>query len=121
MRDEELYLADIIKASHDCARFAKDGNWETFQTSGLHQSAVQYKLMVIGEAASKISRGLKSRHPEIAWLEIKNFRNVLAHEYFALDLEIIWASATMRVEPLAEQIINILKVEYPGFPIPEKK
>jgi len=116
MRAEEFYLRDIIIACKTANKFAGDINWETFVRSRLYQSAIQFNLMIIGEASSKISRGLRSRHPEVDWQTIKDFRNILAHEYFSLDLEIVWSAAVTRTLPLAGQVHNILSIEYPEFP-----
>jgi len=49
-------------------------------------------LEVIGEASGKISETLKAQHPEIDWRTVKDFRNVLAHEYFNINSEILWTS-----------------------------
>jgi uncharacterized protein with HEPN domain len=119
MRAEEFYLKDILVACQASTQFAREIDWEMFQHSRLYQSAIQYNLMIIGEAASKISRGLRSRHPEVDWQTIKDFRNILAHEYFALDLEIIWDSAATRTLRLSEHIRDILRDEYPDFPLPQ--
>ena len=45
---------------------------------------------IIGEAVGKLSEQLKGEYPEIPWQDIKDFRNLLAHEYFGVDLEIVW-------------------------------
>lgn len=119
MRADELYLRDILVACKSCSEFASEITWETFSQSRLHQSAIQYNLMIIGEAASKISRGMRSRHPEIDWPTLKGFRNILAHEYFALDLEIVWDSATNRTQGLSKQVFSILRMESPDFQLPE--
>ena len=45
---------------------------------------------IIGEAVGKLSAELKQAYPDILWQDIKDFRNLLAHEYFGVDLEIVW-------------------------------
>jgi uncharacterized protein with HEPN domain len=53
-------------------------------------SAVIREFEIIGEAVSKLPEGLKGRRPDVEWQDIKDFRNLLSHEYFGVDLEIVW-------------------------------
>ncbi len=53
-------------------------------------SAVIREFEIIGEAVGKLPDNLKQRHPDIEWQDIKDFRNLLTHEYFGIDLEIVW-------------------------------
>lgn len=119
MRPEEFFLRDILFACERANRFVKDISWEFFETSDLYQSAVQYQLMVIGEAVTKVSRRTKSRHADIDWQSIAGFRHILVHEYFALDIDIIWDSANNDVVMLCEAIKALLSTEYPDFPLPD--
>ena len=119
MRPDEFFLRDIVIACRNANRFAGELDREEFERSDLYQSAIQYNLLIIGEAASKISRRLKSRHKNVDWRSLKDFRNVLAHDYFALDTDVIWDSAIKSVLDISGQVIEILKNEFPDFPIPE--
>lgn len=117
MRPEEFFLRDIVIARRNSNRFAGELDRENFERSELYQSAIQYNLLIIGEAASKISRGLRSRHKNVDWRSLKDFRNVLAHDYFALDTDVIWDSATRSVLDISTQVIEILSIEFPDFPV----
>ena len=119
MRPEEFYLRDIVIACRNAHRFAAAIDRKEFEKSDLHQAAIQYNLLIIGEAASKISRGLRSRHKNVDWKSLKDFRNVLAHDYFALDTDVIWDSAVKSVLDIWAQVIEVLKIEFPDFPVPE--
>jgi uncharacterized protein with HEPN domain len=70
-------------------------------------------LYVIGEAASRISPRLKKRFPEVPWQAISGFRNYIAHEYFSLDLDIVWQTVIADVPRLESQIREILHGEAP--------
>lgn len=54
------------------------------------QAATLHWLLIIGEAASRVSPDLRKRHPEIPWREIVDFRNLVAHAYDQVKLEEIW-------------------------------
>lgn len=118
MRPEEFYLRDIILACKDARSFVHDISREFFDGNDLYQSAVLFKLMIIGEAASNISLEIRDRHTNVDWQSLKGFRNIIANEYFSLNLDIIWDSANNDTIILKEQIQNILRIEYPAFSLP---
>lgn len=66
--------------------------------------AVLRSLEVLGEAARQMPRNFREKHPEISWREIGNLRNVIAHEYFGLEPEIIWDIVKSQVPSLFEKI-----------------
>lgn len=70
-------------------------------------SATIRELEVIGEAASKLSAELKEKHPEVPWREIKDFRNILAHEYFGVDSEVVWDIVTEKIPVLQKAVTAI--------------
>lgn len=53
------------------------------------QAAAQRRIEVLGEAASKVSDGLRVAHPEIPWREIVGTRVILAHAYFHIDAAVL--------------------------------
>lgn len=71
--------------------------------------AVLYNLVVIGEAAARISGETRARAPEIPWTRIVGLRNLIAHEYFRIDLEVIRAIVVEELDRLdrtAERLIE---------------
>ena len=77
------------------------------------QSAVLHQLYVIGEAAARVSSSLRERYSSIPWSAVRGFRNYIAHEYFSLDLYIVWQTATEDVPKLEGQIAEIIAAEFP--------
>ena len=114
MRPEELYLTDIVDAADAIARFLGEIEREDFLNDELRQSAVLQKLVVIGEAAARLSPDFQKRHPEIEWRDVISFRNIAVHEYFAVNWEIVWVTATQDVPLLREKIAAILAAEDSG-------
>ncbi|MBP9664520.1 MAG: DUF86 domain-containing protein [Pyrinomonadaceae bacterium] len=119
MRPEEFFLRDIVIACRMAREFSDEVDRNGFEHSPLHQAAIQYVLLVIGEAVGHVSRGLKSRHPQVDWQSMKEFRNVLAHDYFALDLDVIWDAATRNTLNISTRVKEVLALEFPDFPVPE--
>ncbi len=108
MRPEQLYLTDIVDAADAIARFLEDVERETFLNDELRQSAVLQKLIVIGEAASRLSDEFRSHHPIVEWRDVVGFRNIAIHEYFSVNWEIVWFTATQDVPFLREKVAAIL-------------
>jgi uncharacterized protein with HEPN domain len=111
MRREILYLTDIIDAADAIHRFTEGIKRESFLSDELRQSAVLQKLIVIGEAAARLSGDFREQHPEVEWSDIVGFRNIAVHEYFAISWAIVWVTATQDVPPLRQQIARILAQE----------
>ena len=113
MRTEALYLDDIVDAAEAIARFLSAAEREEFLGDELRQSAVLQKLIVIGEAASRLSAEFRQRHSEIEWPDVIGLRNIAVHNYFGVSWDTIWDTATRDVPILREQIAAILAAEFP--------
>jgi len=111
MRREYLYLRDILEASDTIQTFLEGMDDATFLTSELHKAAVLQKLTVIGEAASHLSEAFRDTHPQIEWRDIVAFRNIAVHAYFAVQWDIVWATANDDVPALRRQILEIVQAE----------
>ena len=108
MRDDRARLEDILQAIGSIARYAVRGR-PAFDRDELVQSWMVYHLTLIGEAAARLSPGLRDRHPEIPWPRVIGMRNILIHGYFAIDLEEVWVTVERRVPILRTQIEMILR------------
>lgn len=73
------------------------------------QDAVIRNLEVIGEAVKNLSSDLRRRHPAIPWRGITALRNVLIHEYFGVDLEIVWRVVSRRLPTLKGSVLKLLE------------
>ncbi len=111
MRREILYLTDIVEAADYIADFISGMEREQFLQSELVRSAVVQKLAIIGEAAARISPGLKGQEPQVPWAQVVAFRNILVHAYFGVDWDEVWQVAVSRCPSLREQIAKILSTE----------
>lgn len=112
MRREELYLKDIIEAADAISSFLADCSREAFMQDELRRSAVLHKLMIIGEAAARLPKAFCELHPEVEWAEIAGFRNIIVHEYFAVDWAIVWIAATVEAQRLKGQSLQILTADF---------
>ena len=113
MRRDALRLLDIVRAAVVVEDYLDGISQERFVAGGLHQDAVLRQLMVIGEAAYKITTELQNRTPYIPWLQIIGFRHRLVHDYFGLDIETVWKIASSQLPLLHLQITALLVSEFP--------
>lgn len=112
MRDERLYLADMLEAVRDLKTFVAGAPPDAFEQNRMIRWAAVQRLMTLGEAAARVSDALKSRHPEVPWAELTAFRNVLVHGYFSLRWEIVREAAVNQAPGLEPHIERILKTEF---------
>lgn len=98
------YLDHIQEAINFIGSYIQGISFEGFSTDHKTQDAVIRQLEIIGEAASKLEANFKASHTEIPWREITSFRNVLAHEYWDVDIEIIWKAVTTDVVDLKKAL-----------------
>ncbi len=113
MRREEERLRDILEHAESAAAAIEGKDRSIFDADKILQNAVRYNLLIIGEAASNIPDDFQSKYPLIPWRDIRRLRNLLAHQYFGIDLDIIWQTASQDLLPLRLQIANILQAAFP--------
>ncbi len=116
MRSDKERLLDILESCDAISQFMRMiGSYSDFLKSRRDQSAALYELAKIGEASSHVSDEIQQANPHIAWAGIKNFRNIIIHEYFGVDWDIVWEVLTVRIPELHEDIRKILeKLEEEG-------
>ena len=107
-RKPDLYLEDIQQACNDILNFTQNTNSaEDLQNDRRTFLAVVRCLEIIGEAARQMPKVFREKHPEFPWRETASLRNVIAHEYFGLDIDIIWDVIQTRIPVLVEQVHQI--------------
>ena len=89
-RDFRLYLEDVIEAIAKIQRYTARLSFHEFAEDEKAVDAVVRNLEVIGEAVKKIPEDMRQKHVGIDWRKIAGLRDILIHEYFGIDVEIIW-------------------------------
>lgn len=107
-RTDLLFLNDIIDSAEAIESFVKGIDFDAFVNDRKTYSATLRELEVIGEAAGKLSDDLKAANPHVDWRILKDFRNVLAHEYFGVNPEIVWDIVQNKISGLKGTISAII-------------
>ncbi len=102
-RGEELRLRDIAQAIDVIRSHIADGVFDR-KTS----DAVLYNLVVIGEAAAQLIDETRARTPEIPWARVVALRNLIAHEYFRVDLDVIRSILAEQLDQLDDAVGRLL-------------
>lgn len=109
MRSDKERLKDIQEAIKKIEKYAQLGKAD-FLENELIQSWILLQLQIIGEAARAMTEETYENYPEIEWRDIIDFRNLLVHEYFRVDLEIVWQVVEYQIPLLKNQINTILSL-----------
>jgi uncharacterized protein with HEPN domain len=83
-------------------------NADDFDRDYRNFDATMMNFVVIGEMIDKISDEFKKKHPEIEWIKIKGFRNIVAHDYFGIDAEEVWQIIKTKIPTLKSDIKLLL-------------
>lgn len=109
MRDYKLYLDDILEAAKRIEKYTKGLTLERLKRNELTIDGVVRNLEIIGEAVKNIPANVKDKYPGIEWKKIAGLRDILAHEYFGIDLEILWDIIENKLPELKKEISRLLK------------
>jgi len=109
-RKWSLRLEDILEAINDLESFTVSMNIEEFKADKKTLFAVIRCFEIIGEAAAHVPEAIRVKNKNIPWKKMKDFRNLLAHEYFGIDSGIIWETISSDLIPLKEELTSILKI-----------
>ncbi len=84
-------------------------SYEDYMGNKDKQAALFAHLVIIGEAAGRLSEEIKKRYPEVSWKNAVGLRNILFHDYVRVDYDILWETAKQDLPILKRQIRNILE------------
>ena len=107
MKHDSVYLLHVLDCIARIREYTSDGK-VAFFCSQMKQDAVIRNLEVIGEAVKNLSPDLRASSPDIAWSRIAGMRDVLIHEYFGVDLQIVWNMVENRLPGLQSEIQDLL-------------
>jgi len=106
---DKIRIQHILGAIAEIEVYLTAVEFENFVNNSEKRFATVKQIEIIGEACNHISQDIKQKHPEIPWVQINGFRNISIHEYFGVNVHIVWDIATSDLPFLKEEFENLLK------------
>ena len=103
------YLCDIIDSMVDMEKFIENMAFEDFTNDRKTINAVIRSIEVIGEATKNIPKSIRNKYHSVPWKKMAGMRDIMIHEYFGVDVEIVWKTVRENILPLKPLIQEILK------------
>jgi uncharacterized protein with HEPN domain len=103
VRSDRERLCDMLEAIEAIKKYAAQGR-SAFDNQELVQTWIIHHLLLLGEAAAKLSDEFCDEHPDMPWSKITGMRNIIIHGYFAVDKNIVWSVVEKDVPQLEARI-----------------
>jgi uncharacterized protein with HEPN domain len=97
-------VLDILVACRKIESFMGGRNLESFRADDLIQSAVLFQLLVMGEAAKRVTPALSTRHREVPWSKMAGMRDRLIHGHDVVRLEVVWTVIALELPAVSERL-----------------
>lgn len=104
------YLDHMQQAAADACSFVKGLSKDEFSVDKRTQQAVVMRVIIIGEAATKVMDRydeFAQQRPEIPWRSMRGMRNRIAHGYFDINLDVVWETVQTALPELLKQLSNV--------------
>ena len=99
-RDWQLFLADIIEHGERVERLLRGRDLDIFERDETLRQAILFSLLIIGEATKQLPQWMRDAEPSVNWRGAAGLRDIIVHQYFGLDTEIVWDAASVHVPRL---------------------
>ena len=111
MSRDSASLLDIVRAGQLVLQFAQGVDREQLASDVLRQSAILYQISIMGEATKRLSREFRQLHSEVPWDDVAGMRDIIAHQYDRVDLDIVWQVIQRNIPELLDMITPLLPVQ----------
>lgn len=107
-RDHKFRLEDIYDALVLISEYIRNVDYDAWTKDRKTVDAVIRNLEIIGEAASHVPESIQKQHDDIPWYQMKAMRNILIHEYFGVDIDVLWQTVQEDLPPLKAYLKKVL-------------
>ena len=110
-REFFLYLEDILQSMDRIEEYLGELEFKQFKMNYLVVDAIIRNFEIIGEASKYVPKYIQEKYPEIPWRKMYGLRNLISHEYFGIDFEMIWEISKNNLPQNRTDLIIIIKKE----------
>jgi uncharacterized protein with HEPN domain len=107
-KDERAALVDMLEFVHEIRSFVQGRSRQDLDTDRTLLRALERMLELVGECARRVSEGTRHAHPSIPWRAMIGMRNIIAHEYGRVDLDLVWRTAQRDMPPVTEALERVV-------------
>jgi len=107
-RDYKVYLEDILESARRIRAYTSAMSLKELAHDTKTLDAVVRNLEIVGEAAKNIPEAIRAQRPQVEWKRIACLRDILIHEYFGVDTEIVWDIIKNKLPPLEKEVAELL-------------
>ena len=112
-KDPKVFLVHILESIEAIEEYLQGVSEETFHVSREKQDLAVRRLEIIGEASKNIPDDFRNSHPDIPWKRMSGMRDMIAHQYFGINYNIVWDTVKNQLPSLKAQIKEMLKLSFP--------
>jgi len=108
-KDPKIFLEHILESIGEIEKYTKNISKKRFFDSVMIQDAAVRRLEIISEAVKNLPTSFKNRYPKIPWKKIAGTRDILIHEYFGVNVDLVWKIVNKNIPQLKKQISKLLE------------
>jgi len=108
MKNDKIYIEHILEAIQKIETYKKELDFDAFTKNDMAFDAIIRELEIVGEASSNISKQFQEDHSDIPWRKVIGIRNMLIHEYFGVNKQIVWDTCKNDLPELKKIIKTLL-------------
>ena len=108
-RDWRYRVEDLLEAISNAQAYVEGMTLEQFTVDKKTVRATAYEVGVIGEAAGSIPADVRDAHPELPWSRMRAMRSIVVHEYFRVDVGILWETVQQDLPALVPLLQAMLE------------
>ena len=109
---DRLRLLHMRDAAEKARRIASGHKRDEIEKNEMLELALVRAVEMIGEAARHVSKETRALAPDIDWGDIVGMRNILVHEYFDVNYDVLWDVITYRLPPLITELNRLIEAKY---------
>lgn len=108
-KEDKIFLTHILAAIKKLEEYLAGVDYDDFIEDSMRCDAVVRELEIIGEGTKSLSKEIRKKYSQIPWKQIAGMRDKLTHEYFGVDLHIVWQTCKEDIVELKRELMKMMK------------